>query len=164
GLERGSSAPLLATPRPIYRLGFVEIATALALLDLLFLAFVLVQFRYFFGGADVVLSSTHLTYAHYARHGFFELVTVAALAVPLLLMAHALLRGARPAQTRLFRLLAGALVALLFVIMLSAVQRMRLYQREYGLTELRVYTTAFMGWLAAVFLWLCATVLRGRRE
>jgi hypothetical protein len=53
---------------------------------------------------------------------------------------------------------------LLFVMMVSAFQRMRLYQREYGLTELRVYTTVFMGWLAAVFVWFAMTVLRGRRE
>src|SRR5215475_16115949 len=49
-------------------------------------------------------------------------------------------------------------------MMVSAFQRMRLYQREYGLTELRVYTTVFMGWLAAVFIWFAMTVLRGRRE
>jgi hypothetical protein len=41
---------------------------------------------------------------------------------------------------------------------------MRLYQREYGLTELRVYTTAFMIWLAVVFAWAAATVLRSRRH
>jgi len=39
-----------------------------------------------------------------------------------------------------------------------------LYQNEYGLTELRLYTTAFMCWLALVFIWFIATVLRGRRE
>jgi Domain of unknown function (DUF4153) len=31
------------------------------------------------------------------------------------------------------------------------------------LTELRLYTTAFMGWLALVFVWFAATVLRGAR-
>jgi hypothetical protein len=41
---------------------------------------------------------------------------------------------------------------------------MRLYQGEYGMTELRLYTTAFMGWLAIVFVWFAATVLRGKRE
>ena len=41
---------------------------------------------------------------------------------------------------------------------------MRLYTETYGLTELRLYTTAFMGWLALVFLWFVATVLRERRE
>ena len=41
---------------------------------------------------------------------------------------------------------------------------MRLYQGEYGLTELRFYTTVFMGWLALVFLWFAATVLRDGRQ
>jgi len=41
---------------------------------------------------------------------------------------------------------------------------MRLYTAEYGLTELRLYTTAFMAWLVLVFGWFGATVLRGRRE
>jgi hypothetical protein len=56
------------------------------------------------------------------------------------------------------------MVGLVFVIILSALHRMRLYQSAYGLTELRVYTTAFMLWLTAVFAWFCWTVLRGRRE
>ncbi len=41
---------------------------------------------------------------------------------------------------------------------------MRIYQQEYGLTELRLYTTAFMGWLALVFVWFSLTVLRGNRK
>jgi hypothetical protein len=60
--------------------------------------------------------------------------------------------------------LAAIQLLLLFVVMSSAVQRMRLYQAEYGLTEQRVYVTTFMGWLAVVFLWFAATVLRGRPE
>jgi hypothetical protein len=146
------------------RLGIVEIGTILGLLNLLFLVFVLLQFRYFFGGVGVVQGSGGMTYAEYYRRGFFELVTVVALVLPILLGAHWLLRKDNPAHERIFRLLAATQVALLFVIMASAVRRMLLYQSEYGLTELRLYTTAFMGWLALVFVWFIATVLRGRRE
>ena len=39
---------------------------------------------------------------------------------------------------------------------------MALYVNEYGLTELRLYTTAFMGWLALIFIWFAVTVLRGQ--
>ena len=145
-------------------LGIVEIGLALGLLDMLFFSFVVVQFRYFFGGASTVEATTGLTYAEYARHGFFELVTVALLVLPMLLIAHWLLRKADLTHERIFRVLAGTQIVLLFVIMLSALQRMRLYQGEYGLTELRLYTTAFMGWLAIVFIWFSATVLRGKRE
>lgn len=159
---REQSAPAPAKKR--LSLGIVEIGIVIGTLNLLFLAFVIIQVRYFFGGAQLVRVSSALTYAEYARRGFFELVWVAALVLPILLAAHWLLRKENPAHERVFRLLAGMQVVLLFVIMTSAIGRMRLYQREYGLTELRLYTTAFMGWLALVFVWFAATVLRGQRE
>jgi Domain of unknown function (DUF4153) len=149
---------------PALSLGTIEMGVVMGLLNALFLAFVIVQVRYLFGGAAQVATVAGLTYAEYARHGFFELVTVTALVLPVLLGLHALLRLETRAHERLFRILAGALVALLYVIMVSAIQRMRLYQSEYGMTELRLYTTAFMGWLGVLFLWFLATVLRGRRE
>lgn len=147
-------------PRPA--LGTTEIATVLALLDALFLAFVAVQASYLFGGQAWVSGSLEMGWGEYARRGFFELVAVAALALPLLLALHALLREKGGRGERAFRILAGVLVALLFVVMASAVQRMRLYQAAYGLTELRLYTTAFMAWLGVVLAWFAATVLRGR--
>jgi hypothetical protein len=160
----GGSGPALPPPlpAPAFGLGAVEIGIVLGSLNLLFLAFIFVQVHYFFGGAARVEVVPGLTYAEYARRGFFELVTVAGLVLPLLLFADWLQRG-RPRRT-VFRVLATALVGLLFVIMASAVQRMRLYQAEFGLTELRFYATAFMGGLAVVFVWFLATVLRGRRE
>lgn len=140
------------------RLGGIEIATVLGLLDVLFLTFVVLQFPYFFGG------SSTLGYAEYARRGFFELVAVAALVLPVLLGAYWLLRKDTPAHVRLFNVLAGLLIALEFVIMASAVKRMALYVNEFGLTELRLYTTAFMGWMALIFIWFVPTVLRGKGD
>lgn len=145
-------------------LGLGEVGTVLVVVDLLFLAFVAVQFRYLFGGADLVRGLTGLSYAEYARRGFFELVTVAALSLPLLLLADWSLDQCDPSRVRRFRLLAGLMLVLLDVMLASALFRMRLYTAEYGLTELRFYTTAFMGWLVLVFGWFVATVLRGRRE
>ena len=158
--QRPTIPPVVNTS--FLKLGPVEIGVALTCLNLLFLSFLAIQLRYFFGGAEQVEIVPGLTYAEYARRGFFELVTVAVLVLPLLLLADWLLRDA-PRQ-RVFRWLAGSLIGMLFVIMASAVQRMRLYQQEFGLTELRLYTTVFMAWLALVFVWFLATVLRGRRE
>jgi len=155
----------LSFGRPDYlSLGIIEMGIVLGLLDLLFLVFVMVQVRYLFGGAERVLTTADLTYAEYARRGFFELVTVTALALPMLLLAHWLLRAGNPTRERAFRALAGALVALLFVVMASALQRMYLYLEEYGLTELRLYASIFMAWLAVVLVWFLVTVLRGRRD
>jgi hypothetical protein len=145
-------------------IGALELGVAVALLDLLFVVFVVVQVRYLFGGSARVESQTGLTYAEYARQGFFELVAVAALVLPVILLADWALRSERRRDVVAVRVLAGLLVALLLVVMASALQRMRLYQRAYGLTELRVYATGFMLWLAVVVAWASATVLRGRRH
>src|SRR5262245_29377749 len=164
GVVTGKEIKAINSNRPEFLwLGVTETVIILGLLDILFLSFVVVQFRYFFGGAARIQAVAGLTYAEYARSGFFELVGVAALVLPLLLAAHWLLRKEKARDERIFRVLAGIQIALLFVMMVSALQRMRLYQREYGLTELRVYTTVFMGWLAVIFVWFAITVLRGRR-
>jgi hypothetical protein len=155
----------IAIPRPrVLSLGIVEVGMVLGLLDLMFLTFVVIQIRYLFGGAGRVATTADLTYAEYARHGFFELVTVTALALPLLLITHWLLRTENRTHEILFKALAGIMVGLLFVIVASALQRMYLYQKEFGLTELRLYTTIFMAWISTVLLWFVLTVLRARRE
>ncbi len=165
GLLVETNVPLMLGQRPQFLgVGIIEIGMILGALNLLFLSFVIVQFRYLFGGHELVQATTGLTYALYARRGFFELVAVAALVLPLLLGLHWLLRKENPIHERVFRALAAAQIVLLFVIMASAAQRMRLYQIEYGLTELRLYTLAFIGWLAVVFLWFAGTILRGQRE
>lgn len=158
--KSGASDNTPALPR-LTALGGVEINTALALVNALFLAFIGVQVRYLFGGARLVEITPGLTYAEYARRGFFELVAVAALTLWLLLFSDwALGRGSK----RAFRVQALALVLMVGVIMFSALRRMRLYQEAFGLTELRLYVTTFMLWLAAVFVGFVLLVLPGRRE
>jgi hypothetical protein len=159
--EDEEEVPFAAAVRP--RFGTLEIGIALAVLDLLFLAFVVVQFRYLFGGSSLVQSEAHLTYAEYARHGFFELVAVTALTLPVLLLADWALGPAGNGR-RAFRWLAASLLALLAVVIASALERMRLYMQHFGLTELRLYATGLIVWMAVVSAWFAVTVLRGRRH
>ena len=153
-----------AAVAPRGALGLGEVGTVLVVVDLLFAAFVLVQFRYLFGGNDLVRELTGMSYAEYARRGFFELVAVAALSLPLLLAADHWIDHRDPARVRRVRQLSGVMLLFLDVMLASALLRMWLYTTQFGLTELRFYTTAFMGWLVVVFGWFVATVLRGRRE
>ena len=106
-------------------LGVTETIVILGALDAVFLAFVVVQIRYLFGGASLVSVSPGLTYAEYARHGFFALIAVAALSLPVLLAAHWLLHPKIQRAKRVFEALAGIQIVLLFVVMASAVQRER---------------------------------------
>lgn len=150
----------------IFTLGTVEIGIILGLLNALFLAFVIAQVPYLFGGMELVQSTPDFKLADYARRGFGELVAVSALVLPILLLGHWLVRKDKPVTGTLFRVLAGIQIALLFVIMASAVQRLVLLTGNlgYGLTTIRLYPLIFMTWLAVVFVWFSATVLRGARQ
>ena len=147
-----------------FHLGMTEAMTALALLNLLFGAFVAIQIKYLFGGAGLVNITSGLTYSEYARHGFFELCWAASMVLPILLAAEAYTRRLSKQSEITFRVLAGTLVALLLVVVASAVQRMQLYSLEYGLSELRFFTTAFMAYLTTICIAFAATVLNSRRE
>jgi hypothetical protein len=149
-------------PRP--SLAPAEIAFALSLLNVLLLVFLAVQVRYLFGGAGLVEVTEGLSYAEYARRGFFELVAAAAFVVPVLLVADwaAAEDGAR--GRRVLRATSTLLVLLLAGVLGSAAYRMRLYQDAYGLTEQRLYVSVFMVWLTGVLGWLAVSVLRGRRR
>jgi uncharacterized protein DUF4153 len=159
---------LIAHPVPRPRMDYLPphvtpFAVALGLLNALFLLFVVVQLRYFFGGAALVEATGGPTYAEYARRGFFELVTASGLVLPVLLGVDFLARGGTPPQIRTIRQLSSLLLVLLVVVMASALERMRLYVSAFGLSATRLYATAFMVFLIGVFAWFAWTVLRGNR-
>lgn len=154
---------LLGEETPLIKrfVGFTETTIVLGAVDLLFLFFVIVQFRYFFGG-QANISAAGYTYSEYARRGFGELVTVAVLALGLIMSLGYYGKREESGQERWFNGLSTALIALLGVMLLSAFLRLQLYETAYGFTRLRTYTHFFIFWLAlglAVFL-----VLLYRRE
>lgn len=148
-------------PEAPVRSPHIEILTVLALLSVLFLAFVGVQIPYLFGDDILVRNTPGLTFAEYARRGFFELLAVAVLLLPLLRLADWLLGDGK--GIRIFRRLAGLLLGLLGVILVSAVKRMGLYVEAYGWTGDRLYALAMLAWLAWAAGFLAATLLPGRR-
>jgi Domain of unknown function (DUF4173) len=75
----------------------------------------------------------------------------------------ALLRGDSGRGALVVRCLSWCLLALNFLVIASALQRMRLYEEAYRLTQLRIYAVGIIGWLGVVFAWFGITVLRGRR-
>ncbi len=141
-----------------------EMATALTLLNILFGAFVCVQIKYLFGGAQLVQITSGLTFAEYARRGFFELCTVSVLMLPLLLSADAICPRASKKAKIVFNGLVSTTVLLLLTIVASAIERMQLYSSEYGMSELRFFTTAFMFYLATIFIAYLASVIKAQRR
>ncbi len=119
----------------------------------------LIYVVFFISQADYYLSAfTHtlpdgLTYAAYAREGFFQLCAVCTVNAVLLLLFCMLARkganGERHPVTGVY-----ALVISLFTLILiaTALSKMLLYIDSYGLTQKRVYTSWFMLLLAVGFL------------
>jgi hypothetical protein len=114
-----------------------------------------------FGGDRHVLETRGLTYAEYARGGFWQLLTVTALT---LVVIAAAARFAPDADRVLVRALLGPLTVLTLVIVASALFRMHTYEEAYGFTRLRVLVSVCEAWLGSVLLLvLVAGVrLRGR--
>ena len=143
-----------------FGLGMLDVTVALGTLNALFALYVATQFGWFFGGERFLQARTGLTAAEYARQGFFQMVWVVLLVVPLLVGTRAMLRPDRALERR-HTALALPLIALLATMILSAMLRMRLYVQYYGLTTDRLYPLVLMGWLAVMLAWLALTVLRG---
>lgn len=133
------------------RLGRVEWMVALGLLDLLFAAFVMVQVTVLFGGRSHVLQTAGLTYAEYARSGFFQLLVAAGLTLLVLAGAIRWARRETAADTVALQVLCGILCALTLVILVSALRRLSLYEDVYGFTRLRLSVHATILWLEGIF-------------
>ena len=148
-----------ATPRPLRRL---EWALPVGGLLVLFGAFVGVQLTILFGDREYVMRTVGLTFAEYARRGFWQLLLITLLT--LVVMAVALRKAPRAdtADRVLLRVLLGALALCSLVVVGSALWRMSVYEQVYGFTRLRVLVSAFELWLGGLFVLVLIAGIRLR--
>jgi signal transduction histidine kinase len=140
--------------------------TPLVALNMLFASFVAVQITTLFGGNRKVVETAGLTYAQYARSGFFELVTASVFVLGIVAVAAGVLAPKGRERWALAGLL-GLLCAFTLVVLASALHRLGLYIEAYGLSRMRASVGAAIWWMAAIFaLVLVAGGLRlaGRKE
>ncbi len=138
-------------------LGTAEAVTVLVAVDAIVGLFVGLQVAYLFGGLDT-LAAAGLTYADYARRGFFELVAAAGLAGGVLVGLEFLVaRRSRP-----YLALGVGLVGLTILVLASAALRLQLYQDAYGWTELRLYVAASIAAMAVILAVLAALLATDR--
>ena len=146
--QKSQDEKLIGVEKPLVPpfLGFTEAAVVLGAVVALFGIFVVIQFQYFFGGSTNI-SVQGFSYSEFARRGFGELVTVAFFSLLLFLGLSGVVKRQGSAQRWGFSGLGLAMVALVGVILLSAFQRLVLYEAAYGFSRLRAYTHVFMVWL-----------------
>ena len=142
-LRKGAEKP------PIHTDGaaFLLVLGALAALYLLFLA---VQSAGLFGG-PAYLAKHGISYAEWARSGFFQMVGVTAVNLTVILGALTLSRPSGRSWTAV-RGMSAVLVAESLVLLASAAWRMSLYVGTYGLSFKRCMTYWGMGIMALFFL------------
>ncbi len=148
--------PVEARPNPLEAwktrfLGSTEAFIILGSVVAMFAFFLILQFRYLFGG-QANISETGFTYSDYARRGFFELVWVAVLSLALSMGLGMITRRETPVRQRVLSALTMLLLGLVLLILASALQRLLLYENAYGFTRLRTYTHIFIPWLAVLLL------------
>ncbi len=153
GLLRVTAAePAPAAPGLPWRLGYVEATVVLGSLLALFAAFAGAQVVALSGGGRHVLETAGLTYAEYARTGFFQLLAVAGITLASLIGLRATTDLSGPDRARRFTVMAEAAIALTMVIVAVALRRLGLYQDAYGLTMLRLYSSVFAMWIGVVLV------------
>lgn len=143
-------------------LGFTEAAVVLISICILFVLFVGVQFKYFFGG-ETNIGVAGYTYSQYARRGFNELITVAFISLMIVIGLRGVVRLESEKQWKGYTGLNVVLIALVLVILVSAYQRISLGIDWHGYSRLRLYPILFLIWLGALFV-VVAALLAARRE
>lgn len=98
-------------------------------LNIIYLIFSVIQFRYLFMNAG---KTPDFDYATYARTGFFQLMFVSFINL-------ALLKITKEAKEKLIQILKILLIIFTMIIVISAMFRMHLYEQEYGYTYLRLF-------------------------
>lgn len=144
------------------KLNRLEWILPLAALNVVFAMFVAVQLAVLFGGSKHVLRTAGLTYAEYARKGFWQLLVVTALTLAILAAGARWAPRERRGDRVLVRVLLGGLAALCLVIVASALLRMHTYEEAYGFTRLRVLVSVCELWLGVVLAMVLAAGVRLR--
>lgn len=150
-LARSADKKALRPDKPFFTpfLGHTEAFTVLTLVNVLFLGFIIIQFRYFFAG-QANISLEGYTYAEYARRGFFELVAVALISLGLYYLLSMFTKRVGPKEKRVFSALGLLIILQVGIMLVSAFQRLSLYEAAYGFTTLRTITHVFMIWLGVL--------------
>lgn len=131
----------------------IIIGTFLTIINIFIIAFVAFQFVYLFGGS-VNIQASGMSYAEYARRGFFELSAASGIIFAIALFVIIMTKKMAGKLPLWIKLTTVCLCVCNGVLLVSAVKRMLLYVDVYGLSVKRILTLWFMGIIALCLLWM----------
>ena len=131
----------------------IIISSFLGVISVCYLTYLFSQLAYFFSAFKGFLPEDYsFTAAEYARRGFFEMSVIAAInfgMIFIVLLISAKKNGKICVLSRIFCTFIGFFT---LVIIATAISKMVLYIQRFGMTFLRIGTSAFMLFLAVVFI------------
>ena len=145
--------------RRLERLSVTAVCTAVTPICVLYVIFFFSQASYFLS-AFIGRLPEAMSYAEYARKGFFELFAIEIINGLVLLFICFLSKkedGSKPTVLKVYTVMLSLFTIIMSVIALS---KMFLYIENFGLTQLRIYTSWFMGLTALIFLYVIIKELR----
>lgn len=134
------------------------------MLNALFAIFGIFQIAALFGGDRHVLNTANLTYAQYARQGFMQLIIAAILTVAVVAAAVRWCRVESGSEDKDLKAILGMLCALTLVVLASALKRLYLYERAFGLTRPRVSAFAVISAVGGILVLLIASGIVRRKK
>jgi hypothetical protein len=120
--------------------------TLLVLINVVYILFTIVQFKYFFSGT---LQGDY-TYAQYARKGFFELLFVTLINLSITILVLTFVNRTVFGIKSFIQILLSILVLTSAVMLSSAFLRLGMYEDAYGFTFTRVLVHSFMIFLVII--------------
>lgn len=111
--------------------------TILSLVNIIYILFSIIQFSYLFAGNNSLPGG--LSYAEYARRGFFELLFVTIINFSIILGVLYFTENKKGAVGNTIKAMLLLISGATFVMLYSSFYRMGLYQQNYGYTYLRIF-------------------------
>lgn len=138
----------------------ITAVTILILLNAVYTLFTAIQFTYFFSDG----LQEGYTYAEFARRGFFELIIVTLINWTILICCLKFVREQGVKMKLVLKLMYSMLVIVSGVMLVSAYQRLSMYEAAYGFTMERILAHAFMVFLIVIFAYTLIRVWHERIE
>lgn len=130
----------------------VYIISFLSAISFCYLLYLFSQLAYFFSAFSGFLPENYDTFSEYARKGFFEMCVIAIINLAIVFAAWVLSKKKDGKVCFGAKLLSIFIALFTLVIIGTAISKMVLYIGGYGMTVLRITTSAFMLFLALVFI------------
>jgi len=156
-LRRRSLSGGEAQKAPQFLLGMPEAFAILGGLTVVLMLFSVVSARCAFAPDSCILPKG-VTYSSYAREGFWQLLAVAAIVLMTVLSVPHRAKATTLGLQQAVRVSASVLVAATLPMLLSAVNRMMLYEDAYGFTRQRVLSQVVCVFVGLLLVWRALTL------